>query len=249
MLISSNSEEQLGRNYAAQIEQEVTVIQDPVAQAWLDRVGSALVKHSPNTSQTFKFAFTSSGEVNAFAIPGGYCYINQGLVLFADNEAQVVSVIGHEINHVTKRHGIMALQRSLGLQVGLGILSVAVTGSDYASIASLAAESGSMLAMRSFGRTDEREADRYGVEAMYKAGWDPREAAAFFSKLGQKSKGGSSWVAAFTSTHPLSEERVENIRSQIEKYDLNQNLTVNSDEFISIQNRFRDKFGEVGSKK
>lgn len=246
LVFSPSMERQLGATYADQIVDEVTLIEDPEVQAWVDDMGYRLVETSPPTKQDFLFHVTTNKEVNAFAIPGGFCYVNLGLILYADNEAQVAAVMGHEVNHVTKRHGLMRIQRGMGLGVLVAGASILVEDST-ARAATVAAGSGAgFLAMQKGSRDDEREADKYGVAAMYEAGWDPREGAKFFDKLHQLSGGGSSSAfETWLSTHPPSPERVKNIEKQIADYDLNVPMTVNTARFKAMQARLRAEYGDL----
>lgn len=245
-LFPPESEAALGAEYAAQIEQEYPVASDPVVDPWLQAMGESLARHSPETEQAFTFQLTASPEVNAFAIPGGYCYINVGLVLFAENEAQVAAVVGHEINHVTRRHGLINLQRVMGVQA-LSVLAAATLEDERVRAASvLATQAGGYLALRSFSRADEREADKLGVEAMYKAGYDPREAARFFERLAELQGRQPSFLENFLSTHPATTERVTAIQEQIQSYDLySVPLIKSTPEFEAIQERLRQLYGQA----
>ncbi len=239
LTIPPSAETRLGTDYASQIAKEVVIIDDPVAQAWLDRVGQSLVANSPETKQVFIFRLVKDDVVNAFAIPGGFCYVQTGLLRLADNEAQVASVIGHEINHVTRRHGIRSMQRNLGVEAVSFIASLA--DPTVGAAVNIINSSGGVLAMRKFGRDDEREADKYGVEALYGAGYDPREAARFFEKLHawQEENGmaGAGVLSSIASTHPATLERIENIHKQVELYDLTVPMETDTEEFHQVKRR------------
>lgn len=244
-VVSTNAEAQIGNQYHDQISQEYNIINDPQAQEWIDRMGTKLVETSPDSSLEYSFYITDAQEVNAFAIPGGHCYVNLGLIAYADNEAQVAAVVGHEINHVTQRHGVLQMQRQAGLNMALVSLESLVPGGAAQTAALMAGQAGSFAASRKFSRDDEREADKYGVRAMYEAGYDPREAAAFFGKLNELSAGQTpGWLQTIQATHPATTERIENINEQIQKYDLSsQQLTVNSPEFPLLQERLVSIYG------
>lgn len=235
----AQDEKQLGTEYAQQIQQEVQILDDAVVQQWVNRLGQELVAQSPPCSQTFIFQVTTDDAVNAFAIPGGFCYVNAGLIRVADNEAEVAAVVGHEINHVTKRHGMRSLQRT----VGLGVIAQSLGAADpkAATAVQLVSQAGGLVAMRSFGREDEREADQFGVEAMYKAGYDPRAAATFFEKLyaGEQAAGrsGGNIFSQALSTHPTTPERIQNIRAQVATYDLSRPLKLDSPDFQAVKGR------------
>lgn len=220
LTFSPASETQLGTEYSKEIEKEMSFITDPTVQQWVDEMGAKLVANSPATEQKFQFRVTASPVVNAFAIPGGFCYINGGLIVEAGSEDEVAAVVGHEINHVTTRHGVRSLQRQTGLEM---ISQTLATDATSAQAVQLVKQAGGLVAMRSFSREDEREADRLGVEAMAKSGYNPQAAVTFFEKLnklegsGEATAGSSllSMVSQAVSTHPTTPERVENIRAQI----------------------------------
>lgn len=246
IVVPGSTEAEIGNQYHDQISQEFQLIDDPEAQAWVDQMGARLVANSPECSQTFNFYITAAPEVNAFAIPGGHCYLNLGLIAFADNEAQVAAVMGHEVNHVTMRHGVLQLQRAAGLEMVLVTGSQLIGNSAVRGAAILAGQGGTYLASQKFGRDDEREADKYGVRAMYGAGYDPRESFKFFSKLNAYYEGQTpSWLESIVSTHPPTNERVENLQEQIQKegYNIDQNLIVNTPEFEAIKARLVSMYG------
>jgi predicted Zn-dependent protease len=243
LLFSPKDEADLGAQWNAEITRDMTIVDDPEAQAWLDRVGALLADHSPQTEQEFRFAFVENPEVNAFAIPGGYCYVNTGLVLFADNEAQVVAVVGHEINHVTRRHGLTRAQRQMGITVLAAAAAIAASAAeeDTAALAALGLGAGSFLAMQQFSQEDESEADRLGVQAMHAAGWDPRAAVAFWDKMREKSEGQSIpfWMERLVSTHPPSQKRSADLQKTIQTLDMDRPLRLDSEEFQALKARFQ----------
>jgi len=242
LLFSPSWEAGLGAGFAPEIEADTKILDNAAAQAWVTALGNELVKHSPKTEQSFTFKVTASEEVNAFAIPGGFCYVNIGLLKYADSEAEVAAVVGHEINHVTMRHGVLSLQRRLVQQGGLEFAKQ-LAGADprSAAVASAVAGAGGMVATRSFGREDEREADRLGVEAIYKAGFDPRAAKTFFEKLAaiqaKSGGGGGGPLDRMLSTHPATKERIANIEAQVSEYDLNGPFRQDSPEFRRLKSR------------
>lgn len=233
--ISPEQEAELGLQYNEELSSQLDYITDPIVENWVQDLGESLVEHSPETAQEFTFQVTTDPAVNAFAIPGGFCYINAGLILKADNEAQVAAVVAHEINHVTARHGVRSLQRAAGLD--LLAQALASENQAAASAVQVVQQAGGLVAMRSFGRHDEREADRLGVEAMYKAGYDPREAAEFFQKLKdmEGDSAGGSKLSEIVSTHPATDERIQNIREQVSQYSLGNDLIKNRPIFDQVK--------------
>jgi predicted Zn-dependent protease len=229
-------ETHLGIEFSKEIEKEIEIIHDPEAQAWINDAGRQLLAHSPPTEQDFTFKITTGEEVNAFAIPGGFCYVNLGLIRLAENEAEVLAVVGHEINHVTRRHGVRSMQRAIGVDLLIQILS-----GEKAEMVRQVQQAGGVLAMRKFGRDDEREADRLGVDAMYRAGYDPRAAISFFEKMmvwaEEQGGGGDGIIRNVFSTHPATRERIENIRRQVSSYPISDSLRTDSEQFRRIRKR------------
>lgn len=236
LLIPPQQEAELGRTYSTQIEQEYPILDDPEAQAWVQELGEKLVATSPESAQTFTFQVTTSEQINAFAIPGGYCYVNLGLICAADNVSEVAAVVGHEVNHVTTRHGVRSIQRSIAIEQ----LTALIAGDEKGLLIQAIQGAGGLLAMRKFGREDELEADRLGVEAMYAAGYDPRGAVRFFEKLlrlEQEQGGAGGALERIMSTHPPTQERIDRIREQIEGFDMKGPLIEDSERFQRMRQR------------
>lgn len=244
-LFTPEVETELGTNFAEEIEESHDILRDPMAQAWLDRVGHLLAEHSPPTPQEFRFALVESKEVNAFAIPGGFCYVNLGLLLYCDNEAQVAAVIGHEINHVTRRHGLLRLQRMMGLDMAAQLAGSA-SGSEVVSMAAqTAAQGGGLLAIQRFSRDDEREADELGVRAMYDAGYDPREGVRFFEKLAALHESRTpGYLESLLSTHPATSDRIQRLNALIAPLDLEgRELISDTEEFQRVKAHLAGIYG------
>jgi len=244
--LSPNAEAQLGDQFAEELAQEFTLVDDADAQAWVREMGMRLVEHSPRTSQEFSFAITTAPDVNAFAIPGGYCYVNLGLLLYAENEAQVAAVMGHEVNHVTMRHGITRMQRSMGIQVTTMLAAALVRSPAAQAGAVIGGQGANLVAGRQFSQSDELEADKLGTIAMYEAGWDPRQSAAFFQRLYDLQEGRQpSWLESFLSTHPATQRRIDRINDLVATMDVESApLTVNTDRFVAIQQRLRAQYSQ-----
>jgi predicted Zn-dependent protease len=236
VMVPPAQEATLGAQYAVEIEAEVPLLNDPFCDAWAQRLGDELVKYSPPCEQQFVFKVTADPSLNAFAIPGGHCYINVGLIAAADNEAEVAAVVGHEINHVTRRHGMRGLVRQYGFQM----VSDGLTASAGAAapVVQLVNDTGGVLTVRRFGREDEREADYYGVEAMHAAGYDSRMAISFFEKLKAASGGGEEGVVSqLLSTHPATQDRIDTIRAQTQTFQFTGRERVDSSEFQKVKKR------------
>jgi len=222
-LITPEDEVQLGQGVDQQIEQEYIIVadSDPVAQ-WARELTQGLVAGSvefrdPETFGGYKVEVLWKDDlVNAFAAPGGFTYLSTGLILESDTCAEVAGVMGHELAHVTQRHGVKALEAALGIS----LLADIVFGEG--SIASTAAQTvWAAVQNTQFSQDDESEADEVGLQIAHAADYNPYALAVFFQKLLalEEAAGGTSEVAQFFSSHPPSEERSANIVASItEKY-------------------------------
>ncbi len=229
--LSQSDEIKVGTQAASQVERSQPVLPDSVSQDYIIKLGRNLVARSSRSDIPYRFRIIDSREVNAFALPGGFIYINRGLIEQADNESELVGVVAHEIAHVTERHSVEQLARAqkanLAL-IGAGLLLSRARGGRLLFDGARLATNGVFL---KFSRDAEREADRVGAQLMYNAGWNPTGMVSFFDKLAQKGARGS----AFFSTHPQPQERRANISDLIASW--GKNGKVDSPEFKSIKKR------------
>lgn len=203
----------MGKQAAAQVEQDVTLINDPVVTEYVNRVGQNLVRNSDATQYTFTIKVVDSDEINAFALPGGFLYVNSGLILAADDEAELAGVMAHEIGHVAARHATENMAKGTLAQVGM-IPLIIFTGGIGGVAAQEVAQLGLPIGMFHFSKSAESEADKLGLEYMYKTGYDPAAAISFFEKL--QAKESPRKVSGLFSTHPPTEERVKAEKKNIE---------------------------------
>lgn len=211
-LMSPSQEAQLGQQLALQIGKDHKVYtKDPAATAYLQALGNRLVAAAPPVDQKFTFKLIDSPEVNAFAIPGGYCYVQLGLLRAADNESELASVIAHEIGHVVARHGARSLSSSKFYDA-IGNIALGQNSSDLAQVASKIVKSPVLLV---YNRQDELEADCISIKTLPRAGLNPEGMIWFFQKIDKDKASGSSRVAQYFSTHPMTSDRIDNAREQI----------------------------------
>jgi len=202
-LISPQQESRLGAQLAVEIEKKYPIYQaDPKATTYLQRLGAELVYSAPPCEQTFEFKWVASEDVNAFAIPGGYCYVNLGLLREAENEAELAAVVAHEIGHVTERHGAKALSRSRFY----GVIGSLALGRDPNALAEVAVEIVGSGILLKHSRNAELEADEVSVHTLSRAGINPNGMAWFLQKL---NRGGQSRTFQYFSTHPLTQDRID----------------------------------------
>jgi len=234
-LISEEEEMQMGAQFAAQLEKELTFVHDPEVNAYIDRLGQSIARVSQRNNIPYHFFVVESDEVNAFAVPGGYLYVDRGLIEAAANESELAGVMGHEIGHIVGRHSA----RQMSQQYGISILAGLALGQNPNMLAELTAQILATGVVSSYSREMESEADSYGVQELYDAGIDPNGLPSFFDKLIALEKGGgSSAVEKYFSTHPATPDRAASTRAQIAKLPPKSNLRQNSPEFQKIKLKF-----------
>jgi len=209
---SLDSEIRMGKSYAQQVEASAKLIRDPVITEYVNRLGQNLVRNS-DAQVPFTIKVIDSDEVNAFALPGGFFYVNSGLILAADEEAELAGVMAHEIAHVAARHATRQMTRAQWANLGTIPLIFVGGGIGYAvrSVASLALP----MTFLSFSRGFESEADYLGLQYMYKSGYDPNAFVQFFEKLQAREKKKPGTLAKAFSTHPPTPDRIAKSQEEI----------------------------------
>jgi beta-barrel assembly-enhancing protease len=229
-LFSPEQDVELGRQSAAQIAREVRVLADEEIAGYVRRLGAKLAAHAPGEKFPYQFQVVSSREINAFALPGGFIFINAGTVAAARNEGELAGVIAHEIMHVALRHGTNQVSKAYLAQAGLGVLG-ALAGGDSPDlgrvIESVGGVGANMLFLK-FGRTAERQADLGGAQMLAAAGYDPRDMAGFFETLQRE---GGQRGPEFLSDHPDPGNRVASINELLPALQVRADPVRNSPEF------------------
>jgi beta-barrel assembly-enhancing protease len=209
---SLESEIRMGKQYAMQVENSVKLVQDPVVTEYVNRIGQNLVRNS-DAQVPFTIKVIDSDEINAFALPGGFFYVNSGLLLAADEEAELAGVMAHEIAHVAARHGTRQMTRAQWANIGTIPLIFVGGGIGYAVYE--AAGLGLPLTFMKFQRNFEAEADYLGLQYMYKTGYDPQAFISFFEKIQAKEKKKPGTLAKAFATHPQTPDRIEKSQQEI----------------------------------
>jgi beta-barrel assembly-enhancing protease len=202
----------MGKQYAQQVESSVKLIQDPTVTEYVNRVGQNLVRNS-DAQVPFTIKVIDSDDINAFALPGGFFYVNSGLILAADEEAELAGVMAHEIAHVAACHAARENTRGNLMQMA-SIPLIFVGGAiGYAGYEAM----GLALPMTflHFSRGFEAEADYLGLQYMYKSGYDPQAFISFFEKVQAQEKKKPGTLAKAFSTHPQTPDRIAKSQEEI----------------------------------
>lgn len=230
---SQDKEIALGRQLALEVEQSAKLVEDPLVTEYINRVGQNLVLHS-DAKIPFTIKVIDSDEVNAFALPGGYFFVNKGLILAADNEAEIAGVMAHEIAHVAARH---AMENQGKLQaINYGLLATIIFGGGIAApIAQNAGGFAQLLSFLKFSRNAEMEADMLGVQYLYAAGYDPSAMATMFEKLNEKNKKKPGTLAKIFTTHPQSLDRRDASLALVARFPEREEYIISTSEFQRVK--------------
>jgi predicted Zn-dependent protease len=205
MLFSDQDEIKMGKEGNDAVLMQFGSYDDSTLQGYLDQVGQNIARVNHRQDLPYHYMVVDSSILNAFALPGGYIYINRGLLAYLNNEAQLASVLGHETGHVAARHGVKKYQKAIGAQLILAGVSLATESSGLAVGTNLLLSA----ILQGYSRKDERQADELGALYMYRAGYDPRETPAFFKILNQLEKQSPNLIEQLFASHPPTPDRVD----------------------------------------
>ena len=220
--LSPDQERRIGVEFLRRIRLDFSLIDDPEINEYIRSLGNRLAQNSDNPSQPFTFFIINDSRINAFAAPGGYIGINSGLITATESESELASVVSHEIAHVTQRHLARAVeaQGKLNLPSLAGLIAAIIIGSQNSELgqATLAASQAATLqAQLNFTRSNENEADYFGIQTLANSDLDPNAMAGFFEHLQQASRYYSR-PPEFLSTHPVTTTRIANARNRAQSY-------------------------------
>jgi predicted Zn-dependent protease len=236
--VSQQQEVDLGASSAAQVSAELPLIRDPAVVSYITTLGTQLARATDTRNLSWQFTVVDSKEVNAFALPGGWVYVNRGLIERATNMSQLAGVMAHEIGHVTERHSVQQMQQAQGADAGVLLLctltNVCESGTGQAAIGV-----GGTALFAQFSRTDEAQADSEAVATTIKAGISPYGIPSMFQILLSERKTNPGAVDAFFASHPLEEDRITATEAQIARYPASQiqRLTKDTPAFQSFRRR------------
>src|SRR5271167_149937 len=233
---SYDTEIKMGKQYAMMVESSARMIKDPIVTEYVNRIGQNLVRNS-DAKVPFTIKVIDSDDLNAFALPGGFFYVNSGLILAADDEAELAGVMAHEIAHVCARHATREMTRAN--YVSMASIPLIFVGSwGIYEAASLALNLALPLTFMKFSRGFESEADYLGLQYMYKAGYDPQAFISFFEKIKAQEKRKPGTLAKAFATHPQTPDRIEKSQEEIRRIlPARPEYIVNTSEFNDVKAR------------
>jgi predicted Zn-dependent protease len=231
-LFTPEQDIQIGQQASARIGRQVLLLNDPRVDDYLDALGKRLADRAPGYKFPYQYRCVNDQNINAFALPGGFIYIDRGVIEAADDEAQLAGVMAHETSHVALRHGTNQVSKAEAWRIPLGLLGAA------GGLGGLIGQAGGGFTLNSivlkYSRDDETQADVLGTQILYDSGYDPRALAQFFEKIEAESKGKQ--PAQFFSDHPNPGNRIGRIDDEVDKLGGPEpNYRSDSDDFRSIK--------------
>jgi predicted Zn-dependent protease len=212
--ISQQQEVQIGAQQAQQVNAQLPIVQDPVVNRYLNILGDSLAHVTARRDLQWHFYMVNTNDFNAFALPGGFIYVNRGVVERATRMDELASVLGHEIGHVVLRHSVKQMENMQGANLGLTVACV-LTSICNSGIAQAGINVGAQAVFAKFSRSDEAEADAAGIDELVRAGINPNGMVTMFEKLLAERQSRPSALETWFTDHPLEEDRIQASRDQI----------------------------------
>jgi Zn-dependent protease with chaperone function len=233
-LFSPQQDIEMGREVSRQAESQLQILNDRQASAYISSLGRQLAAHAPGEKYPYQFKIVNDTAINAFALPGGFVYVNRGAIEAADDEAQIAGVMAHEIGHVVLRHGTNQMSKAYVAQAPLAILGgVLGSGSVGGALAQLGVSFATSSLLLKYSRDAESQADLMGTQILYDSGYDPKAMVEFFEKIQNESKGRA---VQFLSDHPNPDNRISNVQHEIQRIgSVPPNSRNDSQEFHSVK--------------
>jgi len=232
-LVSFDEEWQMGQQLERELAGKLKLVNDASTVAYVTAIGQKIVRQTSLSSVPWKFHVVADPSINAFNIPGGHVYVNTGLIMASRNASELAGVMAHEIAHGVSRHATERISKVYGINLAAGLL----LGQNQSQLKQIAAQLAAGGLVAKFSRDDEREADRLGVQYMYRAGYDPAGMASMFEKLMSERKRRPGGVEQFFSSHPLTEDRIVSVRQQARDLPHRAGLIVNDGQLNGIRQR------------
>ena len=216
--VSEEQEAALGEQTASEIAAQLPLVRDPAITEYVSELGLALARRTERPDLEWRFFVVDSDDVNAFAVPGGYVYVNRGLITRAGSLRELAGVLGHEVNHVALRHSAEQLESQTRTQVGVGLVC-SLTGWCEGAAAQVAINAAGAAWFARHSRGDEAEADSAAVATLVRAGIDPAGVPLMFAQLLAERRMRPAGVEQWFASHPLEEDRIAATRALVERLD------------------------------
>ena len=239
-LASTQQEVELGSQYAAQINQQLPIVRDAEVNRYINVLGDSIAKLADDRSLQWEFFVVDAPEINAFAVPGGFVYVNRGLIERAANLSELAGVLGHEIGHVTERHSMEQMRDMERANAGVTLACILTSVCNNQAAGALINVAGTATFAR-FSREDEAEADAVGIRHVVRAGISPQGIPSMFRRLMAERERSPSSLEAFFATHPLEEARIAATEAQIAQIDpaILRTLATDTQGFQAFKRRVR----------
>ncbi len=234
-IFTDEEELKFGKAFAEQHAREVKFYKDPIVTNYINNLGQALVKRSKRNNIPYTFNVVDSKDINAYAVPGGFIYVNLGLIRAVQTESELAFVLGHEIGHIVGRHSMKRLTQVYGFE----ILKQIILDKDSGELTKLVADVLAAGILFRYSRDNEREADFYGVNNVYDIGISPEGGINFFETLQNLQKREPTTLEKMISTHPVHSERISNVQNQIDGLPRKSGLRTDSHNFQQVKRRIR----------
>ncbi|HKN67916.1 MAG TPA: M48 family metallopeptidase [Gemmatimonadaceae bacterium] len=238
--VSQQQEVQLGQQESAQIQQQLPLVQDPLINQYVSSLGNQIASKTSRADLQWQFYVVNTDVVNAFALPGGIVYVNRGVLERADKMDELAGVLGHEIEHVVRRHSVKQMEQMQGANVGVA-LACTLTNICSNQAAATAINVGGTAIFAKFSRTDEVQADEGGFRNLIAAGINPEGMLSFFQKLlaEEQQSGSNSAVNSWFSDHPGTQDRIQDIQNMLAQVPAStlRNLTTDTQAFQQMKRR------------
>jgi predicted Zn-dependent protease len=238
--VSQQQEVQLGQQESAQIQQQLPLVQDAVINQYVTSLGNQIASKTSRADLQWQFYVVNTDVVNAFALPGGIVYVNRGVLERADKMDELAGVMGHEIEHVVRRHSVKQMEQMQGANVGVA-LACTLTNFCNNQAAATAINVGGTAIFAKFSRTDEVQADEGGFHNLMNAGISPEGMLSFFQKLlaEEQQSGSSSAASSWFSDHPGTQDRIQDIQNMLSQVPAStlRSLTTDTQAFQTMKRR------------
>ena len=238
--VSQDEEVAIGRQNAESINAKLPIIRDPAVAEYVQQLGMSIAQTTERANLDWRFFVVDSREVNAFALPGGFIYVNRGLIERAQHLDELAGAIGHEIGHVVRRHSVQQMEKGTKANVAVG-LTCTLTRLCESDVARTAIQVGGTALFARYSRQDEAEADSEAVVNVMKVGIDPQGIPALFERLLEERRTAPLRIQAFFASHPLEEDRIRATQRAIESLDpaLLRGLTRDDPGYTAFRARLR----------